>query len=127
MSKIRLMSYMILKYQLPLFPKIQMPLQPKSLAGKTIYLAVDLNHEGKEEVLRMWLGKNESSSFWMGVLTDFKVRGVEDILITATDNLNGFTQTLRSIFPESQNQICVVRQIRNIFVLPQRNRLQQLL
>ena len=104
-----------------------MPLQPKSLACKTIYLAVDLNHEGKEEVLRMWLGKNESSSFWMGVLTDFKVRGVEDILITATDNLNGFTQTIRSIFPESQNQICVVHQIRNIFVLPQRNRLQQLL
>ncbi len=55
----------------------------------------------------MWLGKNESSAFWMGVLTDLKARGVEDILITATDNLNGFTQTIRSVFPESQTQICV--------------------
>ncbi|MFV8466107.1 IS256 family transposase, partial [Flavobacterium sp. LB1P62] len=35
------------------------------------------------------------------------------ILITATDNLNGFTQTIRSVFPESQTQICVVHQIRN--------------
>jgi transposase-like protein len=61
----------------------------------------------------MWLGKNESSSFWMGVMTDLKARGVEDILITATDNLNGFTQTIRAVFPESQTQICVVHQIRN--------------
>ena len=61
----------------------------------------------------MWLGKNESSSFWLGVLTDLKARGVEDILITATDNLNGFTQTIKNVFPESQTQICVVHQIRN--------------
>ena len=81
--------------------------------NKTVYLAVGLNREGKKEVLGMWLGKKESSSFWMSVLTDLKARGVEDILITATDNLNGFTQTIRSIFPESKTQICVVHQIRN--------------
>ena len=81
--------------------------------NKTIYLAVGLNREGRKEVLGMWLGKNESSSFWMSVLTDLKARGVEDILITATDNLNGFTQTICSVFPESQTQICVVHQIRN--------------
>lgn len=61
----------------------------------------------------MWLGKDESSAFWMGVLTDLKARGVEDILITAIDNLSIFPQTIRSVFPESQTQICVVHQIRN--------------
>ncbi len=81
--------------------------------NKTIYLAVGLYREGRKEVLGMWLGKNESSSFWMSVLTDLKARGVEDILITATDNLGGFTQTIRSVFPQSQTQICVVHQIRN--------------
>lgn len=81
--------------------------------NKTIYLAVGLNREGKKEVLGMWLGKNESASFWMGVLTDLKARGVQDILITATDNLNGFTQTITTVFPESKTQICVVHQIRN--------------
>jgi transposase-like protein len=83
------------------------------VVNKTVYLAIGLNREGRKEVLGMWLGKNESSSFWMGVLTDLKARGVEDILITATDNLNGFTQTIRAVFPESQTQICVVHQIRN--------------
>ena len=81
--------------------------------NKTIYLAVGLNRDGKKEVLGMWLGKNESSAFWLGVLTDLKARGVEDILITATDNLNGFTQTIKQVFPQSQTQICVVHQIRN--------------
>ena len=37
----------------------------------------------------------------MSVLTDLKARGVEDILITCTDNLNGFTDTIRSVFPEA--------------------------
>jgi transposase-like protein len=81
--------------------------------NKTIYLAVGLNRDGKKEVLGMWLGKNESAAFWLGVLTDLKARGVEDILITATDNLNGFTQTIKQVFPQSQTQICVVHQIRN--------------
>jgi len=81
--------------------------------NKTIYLAVGLTTEGNKEVLGLWLGKNESSAFWMSVLTDLKARGVQDILITCTDNLNGFTQTIRTVFPESTTQVCVVHQIRN--------------
>ena len=83
------------------------------VVNKTIYVAVGLKRDGRKEVLGLWLGKNESSAFWMSVLTDMKARGVEDMLITATDNLNGFTDTIRTVFPESSTQICVVHQIRN--------------
>lgn len=81
--------------------------------NKTVYLCIGLNMMGYKEVLGMWVGKTESSSFWMSVLTDLKARGVEDILITVTDNLNGFTDTIRAVFPQSTTQICVVHQIRN--------------
>ena len=81
--------------------------------NKTVYIAVGLRRDGIKEVLGLWLGKNESASFWMSVLTDIKVRGVNDILITSTDNLNGFTDTIKNVFPNSQTQICVVHQIRN--------------
>jgi putative transposase len=81
--------------------------------NKTIYIAVGLRRDGLKEVLGLWLGKNESSAFWLSVLTDIKTRGVEDILITATDNLNGFTETIKTVFPNSTTQICVVHQIRN--------------
>ena len=81
--------------------------------NKTVYICVGLPKTGKKEVLGLWVGKAESASFWMSVLTDLKARGVEDILITCTDNLNGFTDTIRSVFPEAATQICVVHQIRN--------------
>ncbi len=81
--------------------------------NKTIYIAVGLRKDGLKEVLGLWLGKNESAAFWMSVLTDIKARGVDDILITATDNLNGFTDTIKTVFPNSTTQICIVHQIRN--------------
>lgn len=83
------------------------------IINKTVYLCVGLNDRGYKEVLGMWIGKAESSSFWMSVLTDLKARGVEDILVTVTDNLNGFTDTIKTVFPQSTTQICVVHQIRN--------------
>jgi len=83
------------------------------VVNKTVYIAVGLKTNGLKEILGLWLGRNESSAFWMGVLTDLKARGVEDILITATDNLNGFTETIKACFPQSVTQICVVHQIRN--------------
>jgi transposase-like protein len=81
--------------------------------NKAMYLAVGLRKDGLKEVLGMWLGKNESSAFWMSVLTDLRTRGVEDILITVSDNLNGFTDTIKNVFPNSGTQICVIHQIRN--------------
>lgn len=83
------------------------------IINKTVYLCVGLTQKGYKEVLGMWIGKAESSSFWMSVLTDLKARGVEDVLITVTDNLNGFTDTIKTVFPQSTTQICVVHQIRN--------------
>jgi len=61
----------------------------------------------------MWLCQNESASFWMSVLTHIKSRGVEDVLITSTDNLKGFTDGIKAVFPEARTQICIVHQLRN--------------
>lgn len=81
--------------------------------NKTIYLAIGLKRDGVREVMGLWLGRSESASFWLGVLTDMRTRGVQDIMITATDNLKGFTDAITSVFPQSKTQICVVHQIRN--------------
>ena len=81
--------------------------------NKTVYLCVGMKQNGLKEVLGMCIGKSESSSFGMGALTDLKARGVQGILITCTDNLNGFTDTIRTVFPQSSIQICVVHQIKN--------------
>ena len=49
----------------------------------------------------------------MTVLTDLKSRGVDDILITSTDNLKGFTEAIASVYPTARTQICIVHQLRN--------------
>ena len=49
----------------------------------------------------------------MSVLTDMRARGLEDILFTATDNLNGLTDTIKNVLPQSKTQNCLVHQIRN--------------
>jgi len=83
------------------------------IINKTIYLVLGLTQEGMKEVLGMWVNETESASFWMQVLTDLKARGVEDILISCTDNLAGFSQAIKGVFPQTIIQLCVVHQIRN--------------
>jgi len=80
---------------------------------KAVQIAVGLNNKGYKEILGMWLCQNESASFWMSVLTNLKSRGVEDVLISSTDNLKGFTDAIKAVFPQTRTQICIVHQLRN--------------
>ena len=83
------------------------------VVNKCIYIVIGLKSDGLKEVLGFWIERNESAAFWMSVLTDLKSRGVEDILIACTDNLKGFTQAIKAVFPETTTQLCIVHQIRN--------------
>jgi transposase-like protein len=81
--------------------------------NKCIYLVIGLKKDGLKEILGMWMAETESASFWMSVLTDLKARGVEDILIACTDNLKGFADAIKGVFPPTITQLCIVHQIRN--------------
>jgi transposase-like protein len=81
--------------------------------NKCVYIVIGLKNNGLKEVLGMWLAETESASFWLSVLTDLKARGVDDILIACTDNLAGFTQAIKGVFPNTVTQLCMVHQIRN--------------
>jgi transposase-like protein len=80
---------------------------------KSLYVALAVNFEGKKEVLGLWLAENEGAKFWMGVLTELKNRGLEDILIACTDGLTGFPEAIRAVFPLARVQLCIVHMVRN--------------
>jgi transposase-like protein len=80
---------------------------------KAVYSVLGVNMKGQKEVLGLYLGHNESATFWLQVLNDLNQRGVEDILIASIDNLNGFAEAIENIFPKSEVQLCVIHQIRN--------------
>ena len=87
--------------------------QDGKVIDKAVQIAVGLNNKGFKEILGIWLCQNESASFWMSVLTNLKTRGVDNILVTSTDNLKGFTDAIKSVYPEAKTQICIVHQLRN--------------
>lgn len=85
----------------------------KQVVRKTMYVALGINMEGKKECLGLWLSENESSKFWLSVLTEIQSRGVKDILIASVDGLTGFPEAINSLYPQTEIQLCIVHQIRN--------------
>ena len=80
---------------------------------RAIYSILAVSTEGQKEVIGIYFGENEGSSFWRSVLTDLKHRGVEDICIACIDNLKGFGEAIEDIFPQTEVQLCLVHQMRN--------------
>lgn len=80
---------------------------------KAAYIVLGINKEGYKEILGIWIGENESSKFWLGVLNDLKSRGVADILIICSDNLTGIKQAIETAYPNTIQQRCIVHMIRN--------------
>lgn len=80
---------------------------------KAVYSILGVNMKGQKEVLGLYLGQNESATFWLQVLTDLSQRGIEDILIASIDNLRGFADAIENIFPKTEVQLCVIHQVRN--------------
>nr|WP_303662697.1 transposase [Williamsoniiplasma luminosum] len=87
--------------------------QDKRIINKAVYIALEMNISGLKDVLGLWISGNEGAKFWLSNFTDLKNRGVSDILITCSDNLKGFNEAIKTVFPETTHQLCIVHQIRN--------------
>jgi transposase-like protein len=102
----------------PLYPILYMDgimfnvLQDGQVTKKTAYIIYGINIEGLKEILGIWIGGNESSKFWMGVLSDMRNRGVNDILIASIDGLTGFEDAVKAVYPNTEIQRCIVHQVR---------------
>jgi Transposase and inactivated derivatives len=83
------------------------------VAQRAVYIAIGIDLEGQKNVLGLWIGDNESSKFWLGIMNELKNRGVRDILIASVDGLSGFSDAIRAVFPQAEIQRCIVHQIRN--------------
>ena len=81
--------------------------------NRCVYNILGIRKDGRKELLGMYVSESEGANFWLGVLTDLQNRGVEDILIACIDNLKGFAEAIRTIYPHTAVQSCIVHQIRN--------------
>jgi len=83
------------------------------VVNKCVYSVLGINTDGMKEILGLWISDNESASFWTTVCNELKNRGVQDILIACRDNLSGFSSAIETVFPKTEQQLCIIHQIRN--------------
>ena len=86
--------------------------QDAKVINKCVYSVLGITPEGHKEILGIWLSENESASFWTTIFNELKNRGVKDILIACHDNLTGFSSAMETVFPRTEQQLCVIHQIR---------------
>ena len=64
---------------------------------KAVYLAIGINMQGEKEVLGLWVSQTEGAKFWLGVVTELKNRGIQDIFIACVDGLKGFPEAIEGL------------------------------
>ena len=83
------------------------------ITKKAVYLALGINTDGQKELMGLWIEKSEGAKFWLGVITELKNRGVQDIFIACVDGLKGFPEAINTVFPKTDVQLCIVHMVRN--------------
>ena len=64
-------------------------------------------------MLGLWIEQNEGAEFWLKVFNALKTRGREDILIAVVDGLKGLPEAIKTVYPQTTVQTCIVHLIRN--------------
>lgn len=93
-----------------LYVDIRMEHQVKNTA---VYVVLGYDQDGYKDILGIWLSETESKHFWMSVFDEIKSRGVEDIFVISMDGVSGLEDGLKSIYPKTVTQRCIVHLIRN--------------
>jgi transposase-like protein len=75
--------------------------------------ALGVNLEEHKQLLGMWISETGGAQFWLGILTELKMRAVEHILIACVDVLKGFPEAIEAEYPEAKVQLCILHQVRN--------------
>jgi len=82
--------------------------------NSAFYTVYSVDWEGNRDLLGLYINSGgEGAMQWGLVLEDIKSRGVKDVLVMCTDNLNGFSEAIQDTFPYTIIQKCIVHQVRN--------------
>ena len=80
-----------------------------------VYFVIWVNIFWEKEILDFVVMKNsESSIAWQEVVNGIKNRWVDDILIACVDGLAWFERAIKSCFPNTEVQPCIVHRVRNL-------------
>ena len=86
------------------------------VTNRPVYVAVGVTVNGERDILGLWAGDgSEGAKFWLGVLTEIKNRGVEDVCIVVCDGLKGLPESITTTWQFATVQACILHLVRNTF------------
>lgn len=85
------------------------------ILSRAAYVVMGVTVDGYKDILSITVGANETSKFWLGMLSDLKNRGLKEVLFFCVDGLAGFKEAIHAVFPDAQIQRCVIHMLRNSF------------
>jgi putative transposase len=92
---------------------IHQKIRRDTVSNEAVYVIVGVTLKGKREFLGLYnMGGCESSLVWREVYEDLHNRGVRKILLAVMDGLPGNEEALKSVFPNTDVQECVVHHLR---------------
>jgi transposase-like protein len=98
----------------PLYPvifvdAIVVKVRDGQVRNKPFYVAVGVTTAGERDILGIWAGDGaEGAKFWLGVLTEIKNRGVEDVCIVVCDGLKGLPESITTTWELAVVQQCII-------------------
>jgi transposase-like protein len=84
------------------------------VTNRPFYVAVGVTTAGERGILGIWAGDGgEGAKYWLGVLTEIKNRGVEDVCIVVCDGLKGLPESITTTWELATVQTCLIHLVRN--------------
>ena len=85
----------------------------RAIKQKAVYVILGYDINGNKDILGLWINETEGKHTWMQIFDEIKLRGVEDILFICMDGVSGLEDGVKSVFPNTVVQRCIVHMIRN--------------
>lgn len=79
-----------------------------------ILAVIGINPKGEKELLGFTVGDKENQHAWEDLLADLKARGLTQVDLWITDGHQAMINAIKSQFPESKRQRCVVHKMENV-------------
>ncbi|MCH6471214.1 IS256 family transposase [Sinomonas terrae] len=114
-------------YPVVFIDAIHVKVRDGQVRNKPFYVVLGVTVNGERDILGIWAGDGgEGAKFWLGVLTEIKNRGVEDVCIAVCDGLKGLPDAITAVWERATVQTCIIHLIRNTFRYASRQRWDEL-
>ena len=80
-----------------------------------VLIALGVNSAGNREIIGAAEGSKEDKESWLKFLRALKERGLTGVRLMIGDKCLGLVEAMKEVFPDTENQRCIVHFMRNVF------------